>query len=348
MRVLVLGCSYGLLPAMRMALTGHQVTMVGRADEIAAMRREDLQLVLPDRRGGAGMTLKMKAGDGITLTVPDLADAVAADLVILAMQEPQYADPGVAALMARIASANLPCLAIMNLPPPPFLARLGITGAALDRVFASAPVWRDFAPGRVTVASPDPQAVRLDPDRPGELTVTLASNFKVAPFETDRDQALLVTLAKDWSAFKHHGLRPPVHLLAQRSVHVPLAKWPMLITGNCRCLTDFGIRSIAEAVHSDLAASERLYAAVLELALVLGATSRDLVSFADYARASKALIRPSSLARALAGGAREVERIDLLVLQLMAAQGLDTAGVAPISDRISEHLSRNRATAAAL
>lgn len=342
-RILVLGASYGLLPGMRLALAGHQVTLVGRAGEIAAMGREPLRLEMAGRRDGAPIVLTLPPGQGPSLTTPSEADPGAADMVLLAMQEPQYADPVVSELMGRVAASGKPCLSIMNLPPPPFLARLGIDPAALEGVYASAAVWSRFAPEQVTLASPDAQAVRLDPAQPGVLTVTLASNFKAAPFARAEDQALLERLARDWAAFKHQGQRPPVQLLAQHSLHVPLAKWPMLIAGNCRCLAEGGIRPIAEAVHADLATSERLYGAVTDLALSLGAREADLVPFAAYAKAAQGLTRPSLLARALAAGATRVERIDLLVMRLLAAQGFDPAPLEPIVAAIEARLAENAA-----
>ncbi|MEQ1498703.1 MAG: hypothetical protein ABL914_08560 [Novosphingobium sp.] len=339
-RLLVLGASYGLLPGVRLALTGHHVTFVGKADEIAAMARAPLRLLVPDRRGRAGFDLEAPAPN-ITLTTPEQADPVAADLVLLAMQEPHYADPAIAALLSRIGQTGRPCLSIMNLPPPPFLARLGIAAEALDGVFSSALAWTRLDPDQLTLACPDAQALRLDPARPGELTVTLPSNFKAAPFARAADQALLETLARDWAGFKHHDLRPPVQLLAQHSIHAPLAKWPMLIAGNCRCLTDQGLRSIGAAVHGDLAASEALYEVVYNLALALGARAADLVPFSAYAKAAHGLTRPSSLARALAGGAIRVERIDLLVLRLLERCGLDPAQLIPIVRAIDARLAAN-------
>lgn len=341
LRVLVLGASYGLLPGIRLALAGHRVTLIGRAEEIAAMGRDPLRLELVGRRDGAPIVLAVPPEKGIALTTPAEADPEQADMVLLAMQEPQYADPVVAELMGRIAASGRPCLSIMNMPPPPFMARLGIDLAALGGVYASASVWSRFAPELVTLASPDAQAVRLDPAQPGVLTVTLASNFKVAPFARAEDQALLERLARDWAAFKHHGQRPPVQLLAQHTLHVPLAKWPMLIAGNCRCLVEGGVRPIAEAVHADLASSERLYGVVSELARSLGAREADLVPFAAYAKAAQGLTRPSSLARALASGATRVERIDLLIMRLLATQDLDPAPLEPIVAAIEERLAEN-------
>ena len=44
----------------------------------------------------------------------------------------------------------------------------------------------------------------------------------------------------------------PVKLRVHDSVFVPLAKWAMLMAGNYRCITKAGIRSIKEAVHTDI------------------------------------------------------------------------------------------------
>ena len=343
LRVLIMGASYGLLPAMRLALGGHRIELIGREAELAAMASAPLTLDLPARRNGSALRLSQTAGETITLASPQQASPEQADLAILAMQEPQYADPAVAALLARLGAAGRPCLSIMNLPPPPFLARLGIKDPGLlEGVYSSHSAWQALSPEQVTLASPDAQAVRLDPERPGHLTVTLPSNFKAAPFARPGDQALLEALARDWAAVKIEGQRPPVQLLAQHSLTVPLAKWPMLIAGNCRCLTDQGIRSIAEAVHDDLARSRTLYDLVRDLALSLGAREADMVPFAAYAQAARALTRPSSLARALAGGAMAVERIDLLIMRLLAHQGLDSAPLKPIVAAIDARLGANR------
>lgn len=63
--------------------------------------------------------------------------------------------------------------------------------------------------------------------------------------------------------------------------------------------------------------------------------------FAAYAKAALGLTRPSSLARALASGASRVERIDLLVMRLLAAQGLDPAELEPIVAAIEQRLAEN-------
>jgi len=348
LRVLVLGASYGLLPGLKLALAGHAVTLVGRADEIAAMAARPLTVDLPLRRSQQRLVLQgnvaAQAAPGTpALTTPALARPADTDFVLLAMQEPQFAASDVADLLRRIGQAGVPCLSLMNLPPPPFLARLGtVPPAALAGVYSAAAAWTALPPELLTVASPDAQAVRLDPARPGQLTVTLASNFKAAPFADASAQALLHRLAHDMAHLKVDGVRVPVALVATSSPCVPLAKWPMLIAGNYRCVTDGAPRTIAQAVHDDLAATQTIYEAVAALARDLGAGASDLVPFAAYATAARGLARPSSLARALAGGAQAVERIDRLVLNLLRAHGRDHAAVASISARIDRALAANR------
>lgn len=119
-----------------------------------------------------------------------------------------------------------------------------------------------------------------------------------------------------------------VSMLAHSSQFVPLAKWPMLITGNCRCVTADGMQTIAEAVLSSTGEGEAIYHAVGELVLSLGAPAERLV-------------RPSSSARAISNGVPLIERIDLLVLQLMRQGKLDTSSIEPIMEVIEQRLARN-------
>ncbi|MXO71878.1 hypothetical protein [Alteraurantiacibacter buctensis] len=352
MNVLVLGASYGLLPAIKLALAGHAVTVVGREDEIAAMADGPVQLEMAMRRTGQRIVLAAPlvahpTPGSLTLRTPAGAAPEQADFALLAMQEPHFAAPAVAALMARIAAARVPCLSLMNLPPPTFLARLdSVPESALEGVYSAPQAWAGLDPALISVASPDAQALRLDGTRPGVLTVTLASNFKAAPFADHAAQSLLERLARDMSHLHvlsaGEPVRPPVALIAATSRHVPLVKWPMLLAGNCRSVTRAEPRPIAEAIHADLPASRALYDAVSDLVLRLGARPADLVPFDTYARAAAQLTRPSSIARALDSGAKEVERIDRLVLNLLRHHGRDVAPVAEISSLIDALLEANR------
>ena len=82
------------------------------------------------------------------------------------------------------------------------------------------------------------------------------------------------------------------------------------------------MRPIREAVHSDIAATRAVYEWVVDLCVSLGASRDDLVPFEKYANAALSLQSPSSAARALAAGAPNIERVDLLVQTIAAAKGL--------------------------
>ena len=351
-RVLILGASYGMLPGVKLSLAGHRVTLVGRADEIAAMARDGLSLTMPLRRNAgplqAGSLLQAAVADvaapgAVALVTPENANPQANDFVILAMQEPQFAAPEVGALIDRIVAAGLPCLSIMNLPPLPFLASLGtIPDSAFEGVYASEAVWRNLPAELLTVACPDAQAIRPDPMKPGHISVTLTSNFKAAPFIDGRAQMLLDRLAHDMSRLKLDGLRAPVLLLTRASRHAPLAKWPMLIAGNCRCVHPDSPRTIAQAVHDDLAQSREIYEEIVALIRGLGTPDSEIVPFASYAKAAHRLTRPSSLARALAAGAVQVERTDRLIVNLQRIVGTPSPAVDAIAGRIEDQLALNR------
>ena len=349
LRLLILGAAYGILPATRLALAGHAVTLVGRPAEVAAIAARGTCLRLPAKEGPM---LELRAGGAATAPLaavtPEAAAPEEADLVLLAMGEPQYRAPEVAALVTRIAAAQRPCLSIMNMPPPPFLARLGIPAPA--EAYASGAVWAGLDPALVTLASPDAQAVRPDPSRPELLQVTLATNFKVAPFAQPQHQALLARIARDGDALRvEQGgalLTPQVRFVAAESRFVPLAKWPMLIAGNCRCpVPGAPPRPIRDAVWDDPEAARRIYDRVLALALALGAPAADLVPFDRYAAAARGLTLPSSFARALHGGAPAVERVDLLIARLAADRGLGDPAFDAIVAATETQLAANGAAA---
>ena len=172
------------------------------------------------------------------------------------MQEPQYRSPGVRELLDAVAKAKLPCMSIMNMPPLPYLERVpGVAVDALRGCYTDASVWANCDPKFMTLCSPDPQAFRPPEEKVNVLQVRLPTNFKSARFPSDAHTAILRRLEKDIEAARYEGLELPVKLKVHESVFVPLAKWAMLIAGNYRCVTKDGIRSIKEAVHSDLEAA---------------------------------------------------------------------------------------------
>jgi hypothetical protein len=318
-RVLILGASYGSLLATKLLLAGHSVKFVCLVSAADLINKEGTRVSLPVRGWDELVEVDSRKLPGeLSADVPGAVDPGAYDLVVLAMQEPQYRSPDVRDLLAAVAKARVPCLSIMNMPPLPYLAR--IPGIAVDpcrTCYVDASVWDVLDPALVTLCSADPQASRV-PGRPeNTIQVRLPSNFRAARFESETHTGLLRSLAADIDAARFDTsvgkVDLPVKLRVHDSVFIPLSKWPMMIAGNYRCIAPDGIRSIAATVHADLDASRSVYEWVMGLCSSLGAEPEDLVPFERYAAAAAALTVPSSAARALFGGAAQIERVDRLV-----------------------------------
>ncbi|MCC2632761.1 MAG: hypothetical protein K0S48_647 [Ramlibacter sp.] len=345
--ILILGASYGSLLATRLAQAGHAVCLVCTASTRDLINREGTRVRFPVK-GRAGLVevhSRTLAGSIVAATPEDVQPA-GFDLAVLAMQESQYGEQGVLQLMQRVARTGIPCLALMNMPPPPFLRRIpGLDVAALADCFSDLRLWEQFVPGRVTLASPDPQAFRPADEPKNVLQVGLPTNFKCAPFEDEVHTALLQRLAADIEKTRFEvageSLELPVKLKVHASLFVPLAKWPMLLTGNYRCVGDDGIVPIANAVHDDPALSREVYEWVASLCREVGAEPEDLVPYEKYAAAATSLKKPSSAARALAAGARRIERVDLLVQSIAAQKGRSHPEVDAIVRRVDAALLRN-------
>ncbi len=349
---LILGASYGSLFSTKLLLAGHEVTLVCTGPTADLINREGTLTRFPIKGREAPLEVPSKGLPGtLTATPPDAADPARFDLVVLAMQEVQYGSPGVRELMGRVARAEMPCLAIMNMPPLPYLRRIpGLDTDSLRACYAHPEVWDGFDPRRITLASPDPQAFRL-PDQPKNvLQVGLPTNFKAAPFEADEPTALLRRLGADIESARFDPgdgpLEVPVKLKVSDSLFVPLAKWPMLIAGNFRCIRPDGPVSIHEAVHADREQSRAIYDWVWRVCTRLGARQEDGVPFEKYARAAEGLTQPSSAARALFGGARHIERVDCLIRRIAGPVGMQSDALDAIVRLVDERLASNRAASA--
>ena len=279
----------------------------------------------------------------LSADVPGAVNPRDYDLVVLGMQEPQYRSPGVRELLDAVAKAKVPCMSIMNMPPLPYLARIpGVSVDACRACFTDPTVWDSFDPNFMTLCSPDPQAFRPPDEKINVLQVRLPTNFKSARFPSDAHTKILKDLERDVEAVRYEGMELPVKLKVHESVFVPLAKWAMLIAGNYRCVTKDGIRSIKDAVHSDLAASRDMYNWVVKLCVSLGADEKDLVPFEKYAAAAQGLANPSSAARALFGGAPNIERVDRLVQTVAARKGMRNAAIDEVVTLVDARLELNR------
>jgi hypothetical protein len=350
--VLTLGASYGSLLATKLLFGGHKITMVCLPNEVEAFNSEGARVRLPIRGRKEPIELDSRKLPG-SLKAAGVADVKPADydLIALAMQEPQYRSPGVRELLDAVAKSKVPCMSIMNMPPLPYLKRIpGLNTDALKPAYTDASVWDNFEPGRLTLCSPDPQAIRPPGEKINVLQVTLPTNFKVARFDSDASTAILRQMEKDVDAARYNpgdgAIELPVKLRVHDSIFVPLAKWAMLLTGKYRCVTKDSAVDIKDAVHKDIATSRAVYNWVCGICEKLGASPNDLVPFEKYAAAANDLVRPSSAARALNNGVPNIERTDRLV-QLIAAQlGMHNAVVDQTVAQVDARLAANRKAAA--
>ena len=347
-KILILGASYGSLLASKLLFSGHELTLVCLPAEADLINSEGFRVRMPVRGRSEPVEIDSRQLRGTVRAVgADDANPADFDLVCLAMQEPQYRSSGVRELMQKVAGARVPCMSIMNMPPLAYLRRIpGLDAEALRPAFTDATVWDRFDPSLVTLCSPDPQAIRPPDAKPNVLQVTLPTNFKAARFESDVHTALLRRLEANVDAVRFPGpegpIELPVKLRVSESIFVPLAKWSMLLAGNYRCVTEDGMRTAREAVHSDLEGARSVYNFVYSLCLRLGATPADLVPFDKYAAAAESLTRPASAARALQNGAQAIERADKLV-QLVARQhGLSHPEIDRIVALVDRRLAANR------
>jgi len=265
----------------------------------------------------------------------------------LAMQEPHYGAPGVRELLDAVARSGVPCMSIMNMPPLPYLKRIpNLDVDALKGCYTDPTVWDSFDPSLMTLCSPDPQAVRPPEEKTNVLRVGLPTNFKAARFASDDHTNILRRMQADIEASRYDdgkgAIDLPVKLKVHDSVFVPLAKWSMLLTGNYRCVQKDDMRSIKDAVHSDIVLSQSVYNWVGALCRELGAAAEDQVPFEKYASAANGLVNPSSAARALLAGAKNIERADLLVKTIAAQKGMQLDIIDETVALVDSWLDRNR------
>jgi len=345
--VLFLGASFGAVLGMRIAAAGHKVTFVCRQDEADLINARKLFLRVPTKQGAAPLEIGAQHCKVMPdACVPGDADPRAYDLVCLAMQEPQYSFPEVRQLIERIATARVPCLSIMNMPVPPFLQRItALDDQVAESVFTDAELWARMDRSVFTMAGADPQAKRTEDSDALIIAVTLPTNFKVAPFENESAQSVIQRLAEDIDSTRIDvegiSYHPCVRLRPHTSNFIPLAKWPMLVTGNFRCITSGPPVSIRDAVCSNESESRELYDWVVQVCLALGTEQSILVPFDAYRRAAEGLSLPSSLARGLYAGATAVERIDVLIQALASQHGMSHPALDRIVGDVSGRLEKN-------
>jgi len=348
-KILILGASYGSLLATKLLLAGHTVKMICLPAEAELLNKEGAIVRMPIKgREGLVEISSLKLPGKLSAGGPDSANPSDYDLIVLAMQEPQYRAPGVRELLDAVAKSKVPCMSIMNMPPLPYLKRIsGLDAEGCRDCYTDASVWDSFDPKTLTLCSPDPQAFRPPEEKVNVLQVRLPTNFKSARFDSDAHTAILRQLEADIQAVRFDPgdgkkIELPVKLKVHESVFVPLAKWAMLIAGNYRCVEANAMRPIKDAVHSDINVSRDVYNWVVKLCVSLGASEKDMVPFEKYANAALSLGSPSSAARALAAGAPNIERVDKLVQTIAAQKGMKSAVVDETVALVDSWLEKNR------
>ena len=347
-KILIMGASYGSLLATKLLFAGHTVKLVCLPAEAELINKEGAIVRMPVKgRDGLVEIDSRKLPGKLSADGPAAINPADYDLVALAMQEPQYRSPGVRELLDKVAKAKVPCMSIMNMPPLTYLKRIpGLDVDACRGAYTDPTVWDSFDPRLMTLCSPDPQAFRPPEEKVNVLQVRLPTNFKAARFDSDAHTAILRQLESDIEAIRFDTgdgkIELPVKLKVHDSVFVPLAKWSMLLAGNYRCVQKDAMRSIKEAVHSDIEATRSVYNWVAKLCVSLGAAEKDLVPFEKYANAALSLASPSSAARALAAGAPNIERVDRLVQTIAAQKGMQSDEVDRTVALVDGWLEANR------
>lgn len=342
-KIVILGASYGSLLGTKLLMAGQDVTLVCRQATADLINAEGTDVRIKLRGEDEHRSFRSDDLPGkLDAKTPEQVNPDEYDMIALAMSEPQYCNASIVDLLGRIAASGKPCLSIMNMPPLPYLRRIkGLDTKKLEASFTCPDAWSGFTPGAVTLCSPDPQAYRVPEDGANTLHVGLPTNFKAAPFETDEHNKILRDLEAAIDAVRVDGQDVPVKLRVFDSLFVPFAKWSMLLTGNYRCVLPEGARPIKEAVHGDIDLSKRIYELVNEIVSRLGADPEDRVPFEKYANAANGLLKPSSAARAIDGGAQRVERVDMLVTLIAEQVGVSVSELSGIVETVNARLKAN-------
>jgi hypothetical protein len=349
--ILLMGASYGSLLASKLLFGGHSIHCVCLPAEADLINAEGFEVRLPVRGRSSPVVLRSRELPGkVTAGPAEGVNPADYDLVGLCMQEPQYGSPGVRELLDAVGRSRVPCMSIMNMPPLPYIKRIpGLDHKALEAAYTDPRVWDAVDPHKITLNSPDPQAIRPPDGKANELLVTLPTNFKCARFEDDKDTAIIRDLERDVDAARldtpEGEIELPVKLRLYDSIFVPLAKWAMLLAGNYRCILPDGIRTAQEAVHSNPDEARSVYDFVRDLCIKLGADPAELVPFDKYAAAAQSLTRPASAARAVQNGARNIERADKLVQLIARQKGLSHPTIDATVALVDARLDANRRAA---
>jgi len=107
--ILIFGASYGSLLATKLALAGHNATLVCLPAEVELINTVGTRVRLPIKGREGLVEIDSRGLPGkISAATPENVNPANFDLVVLAMQEPQYGAPTVRALLESVAVAHIP------------------------------------------------------------------------------------------------------------------------------------------------------------------------------------------------------------------------------------------------
>ncbi len=227
-KILLMGASYGSLLASKLLFGGHSIHLVCLPAEADLINAEGFKVRLPVRGRSEPVLLesrklpgKVTAGPATGVNPKDY------DLIGLCMQEPQYRSPGVRELLDAVGKSRVPCMSIMNMPPLPYVKRIpGLDHKALEAAYTDPRVWDSVDPKKITLNSPDPQAIRPPDGKANELLVTLPTNFKCARFDNDKDTAIVRQLEKDVEAARFDA--------PEGKIELPVKLQGLRVRSSCR------------------------------------------------------------------------------------------------------------------
>ena len=338
MNILIFGASYGMLLGAKFLKSGHDVHFIATKNEIDIINSEGFSVSIIKRPTNENIIIASKELDGkLTSSTPEKKiDLKKFDLVFLAMQEYQYSDKKITDIIVNIGILKIPTVSVMNIPPLTYLKNF--SNIPIDKcrqVYQSLKIWDKFDKDYLSTSSPDPQAFRPQEKKINFLQVRLASNFKVAEFGDNKSNSILYQLENDIKK-----LRIPVYLNIIKTKFIIMAKWPMLICGNYRCVKNDKIISIYEAVNENKESSEKIYNDVVKLCLKLGAQEKTMVPFEHYFKRTKQLDAPSSIARAIDNKKNNIERFDKLLEIISLENGVKIKNLDIIIKTIDDRLEK--------
>ena len=101
--ILILGASYGSLLATKLLMAGHNVTLVCRRKTSDLINREGTEVRIKLRDEPEHRAIRSHELPGtVNAAPPEQVDVSRYDLVVLAMQEPQYTNHTIRVLMIKI------------------------------------------------------------------------------------------------------------------------------------------------------------------------------------------------------------------------------------------------------